>query len=685
MRSAFFPFHVATSGMFAARANLNTVAHNISNAEIPGFSRQQTVQSASRPLHLWDSRGMYGTGAQTTAIIQNRDRFLDMRFWHQRAIMGEHATKATHLSFVETVFNNLPDAGILRAFNDFFGRIADLEGNVPDATFRTNVITGADALAEMVRHNALALQRQQLDLNREVADVVMIINSLGSQLASVNQQIAEFERDGSNANDLRDRRNLLIDELSQFVNVDVTERDFSTPSSPNDRRTTIMINGHDFVRHDLFTALELVPRQAGQRRNEMDVDGLYDIQFVGGQGSFDIYNHNLRGALRGLIDLRDGNNSVITMGLQENHIRTVAVWPPGFFTNAPDMWQGEWPPIPGFVPGDPDTWPPGVTIPGFVAGDPATHPTLRQVQAASFDAYNQDTWPIGSWAEPRGGVTSNYKGIPFYMNQLNHLVRTFARAINEGLDAQYRPIPGAIGHIHGFDGNGHHRSELLFTFTHNTGPYAGETATFNTFAQAVRDNPENPLPSNTDADRMHLFRNITTGAFMTIRHSDTLDPNFTPPAGWERVENDEGFPMYTMGMAGMNALNFKVNPALIRNNTLLATNSHQNIGESDNAVVKGFNVVGTFPHLFREGRLEDFVIAVSDHLAVDTNQAINFALSFEEITMQTHNQRLSVKGVDINEEMMDLVRFQHMFTAASRLINVIDSVYDTLINRLGNF
>jgi flagellar hook-associated protein 1 FlgK len=53
--------------------------------------------------------------------------------------------------------------------------------------------------------------------------------------------------------------------------------------------------------------------------------------------------------------------------------------------------------------------------------------------------------------------------------------------------------------------------------------------------------------------------------------------------------------------------------------------------------------------------------------------------------MQTHNQRLSVKGVDINEEMMDLVRFQTMFQAASRLINVIDSIYDTMINRMGNF
>jgi flagellar hook-associated protein 1 FlgK len=643
MRSAFAPFHIATTGLHTARANLTVIGHNIANAEIPGFSRQVAVQQAARPLHLWDGRGMYGMGSETTAIIQNRDKFLDMRFWHQRAIFGEHATKTSHLSFVETVFNNLPNAGVLRAFNDFFGRMHDLRGNAPDATFRTNVITGADALTEMIRHNALTLQRQQIDINREIADVVMIVNSLGSQIASISKQIHEFERDGSNANDLRDRRALLIDELSQYVNVDVIERDFSTPATPFDRRTTVRINGYDFVRHDMHSPLELVPRQQGQRRNEMDVDGLYDLAFTGGQGTFDIYNHNLRGALRGLVDLRDGNNSVITM-------QTVAVWPPGFNPNTPMTWTA---------------WPGTLTD-------------------ADFDLNNPATWPVGS--DQHTGVTSNYKGIPFYMNQLNHLVRTFARAINEGLDAQFRQIPGATGHIHGFDINGNNRSALLFTYTRNDGE-----------AAAIADDDD--LPWRDIGSRLELWRCNTTRENITIQRNDagnivSIHPiQFTPPdlvtfdptTVFTRVTDGEGFPVFTMNLNGMNALNFIVNPELIRSNSLLATSNHPDQGESNNQVIQGFSLVGTFPHLFREGRLEDFVIAISDHLAIDTNQALNFALSFEEITMQTHNQRLSVKGVDINEEMMDIVRFQHLFQAASRLINVIDSIYDTLINRLGSF
>jgi len=641
MRSAFFPFHVATSGLHAARANLNTVAHNIANAEIPGFSRQSTVQSASRPLHLNDGRGMYGTGATTHAVIQHRNQFLDMKFWHQRAIMGEHVTKATHLSFVETVFNNLPGAGVMNAFDQFFGRMHDLRGNAPDATFRTNVITGSEALAEMVRHNALALQRQQIDLNREIADTVMIINSLGSQIASLNRQIQDFERDGSNANDLRDRRNLLIDELSQYVNVEVQERDFSAPDRPNERRLTVIINGHDFVRHDQHNALHLEPRQDGQRRNEMDVDGLYDITFGQGAGLFNIYSHSLRGQLRGLIDLRDGNNSV-------NTVPFAAVWPQGFSTQAPGYWTGE--------------WPAGIT-------------------AADFDPYNPSTWPLGARYE--APTTSNFKGIPFYMNQLNTLIRTFARGINEGLDAQYRAIPGATGHINGFDFNGHNRSALMFTYTRTSD---GLTATF----------APTSINGGGNTTRLQLFRNNANGQVVSV-HPGAWDANLaqhTFPNGMSQadfeaaftpMEDDRGYPMFVMDMSGMNALNFIVNPELVNNNSLLATSTHPDQGESNNLVIQGFNAVGSFPHLFREGRLEDFIIAISDHLAIDSNQAINFALSFDEITIQTHNARLSVKGVDINEEMMDIVRFQHMFQAASRLINVIDSIYDTLINRMGNF
>jgi flagellar hook-associated protein 1 FlgK len=127
-----------------------------------------------------------------------------------------------------------------------------------------------------------------------------------------------------------------------------------------------------------------------------------------------------------------------------------------------------------------------------------------------------------------------------------------------------------------------------------------------------------------------------------------------------------------------------INPELLDDPSLLAASSNQNIGQANNDIIHGFLAVGNDTSLFREGRLIDFIIATSNHLAVDNNQASMFRESYYEIVNQTQNHRLSVKSVDTEEEMMNLVRFQNMFMATSRLINVIDTIYDTLINRLGN-
>ncbi|MDR1665035.1 MAG: flagellar hook-associated protein FlgK, partial [Clostridiales bacterium] len=327
MKSSFFEYQVAMSGLFTARANLNIVGHNIANAAMPGYSRQVSIQKASRPLTLNNGKGMYGTGSEVYGVRQIRDIYLDRKYWSQKAILGEYTTKNDHLAMMETVFNDLGDTGIRTAFTDFFSRLQDLTTNTPDATYRTNVIMAADTLAEMIRTNAEALQKQQIDLNQEVEGVVERINSLGAQITSLNRQIYQYEIDGSNANDLRDQRARLVDELSEYVNVSVEERDYSREDLPYDKRFTLQINGYDFVNHFDNQSLVCVPRDdqrgtitidgkeypTGTKKNIMDVPNLYDLYIDGTGTEFDIYSPTLQGTLKGIIDVRDGNNGDMTM------------------------------------------------------------------------------------------------------------------------------------------------------------------------------------------------------------------------------------------------------------------------------------------------------------------------------------------------------------------------------------
>jgi flagellar hook-associated protein 1 FlgK len=546
-----------------------------------------------------DGRGMWGTGSAVHNIIQVRDQFVDRRFWNQRGIYGEFAVKGPQLSVIESIFNDLPDTGLRTAFDDFFSRMRSLTRDAHDSTFRLDVLRAGETLTNMVRSNAQALRNQQQDINSEVRAVVTEINSIGQQIAILSEQIHKSEFHGSHANDLRDQRALLIDRLSEFANVSVTERDFSHISGlPNDRRTFVSINGYDFVNHDRLHALELVPRTPAQRRNAMDADGLYDIRFANGS-DFNIYSPHLRGTLRGLIDVRDGNAGTTTK------VRVLL--------GNVDL-------------GDPGTFPFGFTLtelqallpPGADPNNTATWPTYVNIHPWELPQAAQDDLALIPLNRPPWVSTNTFRGIPFYLERMNQMIQTFARAINEGVDHQGDPIP-------------------------NIHP-GGHRAGYGLDGQSGRD-----------------FFMWTTDPSGTVDPTDTVAPD----------------------IRYLNVFNFDISRYLMRHPQHLGAATSPTSGESDNYVIRGFVAIGDFQSLFREGRLEDFIIATAGMLAQDIQQARRFRANYHEMTVATQNHRLSVSGVDENEELMNMTRFTQLYNVNARMIAAMNEVYDTLINRLG--
>ncbi|MDR2904082.1 MAG: flagellar hook-associated protein FlgK, partial [Clostridiales bacterium] len=104
---------------------------------------------------------------------------------------------------------------------------------------------------------------------------------------------------------------------------------------------------------------------------------------------------------------------------------------------------------------------------------------------------------------------------------------------------------------------------------------------------------------------------------------------------------------------------------------------------SDNNVILGFISLKDNDSLFREGSLQDYIAGISVELGIDLKQAQNFEKNYTDVTAGIEKQRLSVSGVDINEEMVNMIKYQQQYQAAAKLINAIDSIYDTMINRLG--
>jgi hypothetical protein len=401
----------------------------------------------------------------------------------------------------------------------------------------------------------------------------------------------------------------------------------------------------------------------------MDAPGLYDIYFAHSGAQFNLYSPSLKGSLKGLIDIRDGNN---TMGTETeitdfppifrnivniaNPIHTLRANPGDTYRIASVAAAGPMQLV--FTPsgGTPVVFDGADSLNRFgtVVSDGAGGFIIQDVTvvgaAGTWSVMAETT--VGNYElqveRERLYSTTNYKGIPFYMNKLNTLVRTFARAMNEGLDVNGNAIQGLngpmTGHINGFDWNGQNLSQLMFTF------------------------------SITDGNRMG------TGDAAT-------DFNWIPRLDANGIQQTDAFgnPLWMLDYSRMDALNFAVNPQLLSDPYLLACSSDPERGQSHNDVILDFQKISTYPSLFKEGRLIDFIIGTMDHLAIDRNQAKNFDANYEEILMQTENQRLSVSGVDINEEMIALIKYQQLYQALAKLVNTINNIYEIMINRLGAF
>lgn len=317
MRSTFLGFNTATSGLFAAQRALDITGHNISNVNTPGYTRQRLEQTQADALRLAGGTGTLGTGVNSVAIHQLRNEFLDFRYRDEVNSQAFWETRRDGLAFVEAMFNEPSSTGISTVVDNFFSALQELskESNVDELTHRALVLDRAVGVAKSISHLYDQMEKMTMDLNTDIQSTVTTINGITEQISRLNRQVYLLEADGSNANDLRDKRNLLIDQLSEYVKVDILE-----VSDPNDasgmrnvpKKMVLQINGQPLVYHDRAYALDASIKEKSQFFDNIGVDlEMNKIQWA--DGSY-LDPKSLQGGLRALIDLRDGSTAT-TKGL----------------------------------------------------------------------------------------------------------------------------------------------------------------------------------------------------------------------------------------------------------------------------------------------------------------------------------------------------------------------------------
>ena len=426
MPSTFFGLNIAASGLRAANAALNTTANNISNVDTTGYSRQEVTQEASNALRVFAKYGCAGAGVDTIAIERIRDNFYDIKYRDNEAKLGEFDTKAYYMKMIEEYLTDDGTTGFKSVFDQIGTTLQEITKNASSTSTKAQFISSLKSLTDYFNNMYGDLQNLQADVNDEIKMRIDSINSIAQDLATVNKQINVIELTGTVANELRDKRDVLIDQLSAIVDVDVIETPIYDSYGNETGATRCIVKiagGQTLVDQNDYNQLICEARTAQEKVNQTDVDGLYDIRWDNGL-EFGLTNASMGGQLYGLVQMRDGNNGEYFSGMTSNITSAGATSKVTIQTTASylnDMTKCKLSDTGGIINiGDQLYYYTDWTY----EGDGKYTFTIDNVASEQpiTAAKNNQSASIG------GDV--NYQGIPYYMEQMNEWIRGFAQKIN---------------------------------------------------------------------------------------------------------------------------------------------------------------------------------------------------------------------------------------------------------------
>jgi len=641
MPSTFMGLSIAYSGLLNANAGLNATANNIANAETEGYSRQEVKSEAAEALRSFTTYGCIGAGVDTLAIERIHDDFYDQKYWANNTNTGEYNMKEYYMKQIEDYFrDDSTIKGFTSIFNEMSNVLDEVRKNASSSSTKAEFVGYAASLCEYFNSMAADMEQVQKDVNSEIKLKIDEINSLASQIATLNSQINVVELSGGAANELRDKRTLLLDELSSIVSIDVKEYAVTDPNSPGRETgasgfTVRIAGGQILVDCSDYHTMQCVARDSKEKVNQSDIDGLYDVYWVtnsntGALGDqFNLYNASLGGELEGLIQLRDGNNGenfsgkVTGIGTLNatKHTQEVTITTDSEFLMDLDKCTLS------------DT---GGIIKLGTKEYNYTSWSYKRVTGADGKDKVTYTFTIDTKEDDRDKISSDvngkdaevghcvkYQGVPYYQQQLNEWCRIYANAFNTILSEGYTS-----------DGQS---AEKLILYTAN---YATDTN-----QHSFDDKYKNEKGEQIDA---------------TISSTDDSYYQLT-------------------------AKNFDIFEVILTDPSLLATKTTADEGSDAYGTIERLMNMAVDKDVasYRGCATQEFLTCVLSDVALNGKQATTFAKNYSNIGKSINNQRISISGVDTDDEAVNLVKYQNAYTLASKVIQTMTEMYDRLILQTG--
>ena len=628
MTSTFMGLEIGKRGVQAHQTALHTIGHNVNNMNTPGYSRQRVEFVPFQPIFMpalnrAETPGQIGQGVVVEKIERIRDQLLDRRIIMNASGEGYWGVRQSYLTEMEKLYMEVGENSIRSKMDKFWDGWEELAQFPADLEHRAVVVNRGKTLIDGINMHYNGLSTLQKMADEDIEKNISRVNDLSRQIAALNGDIQRIKGQGDNPNDLMDQRDLRVDELSKLIDVTVVQKD------PDE--FMVHTSGHVLVQGQ-------IPRQF-ELRKDMDAESFAYAYWkdTGAQMNF------TKGMVGSLFELRDvtieeeiQNLDNMTMNFTDlvNEVHRSAHGANGrtgvdFFSEYPYVTN---------VNGNYDRSGDGVFDSTYVYRINGQN-RLEERAQPGFEGVI--TLP----------ASDRQVEVPYYSTDT--VIDIVTRINNSGAEVVARLNRDGVLQLKGtpaelVDGQ---RVNPDFVIRHieDSGHFlAGYAGILN------GSGPENAY----DWGQADAVVNLRGGA------QDYSIAPIAHPSGWIRI-NPEILKDASSVAAGFGVNGREANPG--------NGDAAQAIASIRNNMV----MVGKF------ATFDDYFANSVGNIAILGEQA-NKMLATEEKTMNYLRQlRESISGVSLDEELSNMIRYQKGYEASARYITTVNSMLDTLINRMG--
>jgi len=634
MNSTFMGLEIGKRGLMSHQQALHVTGHNISNADNKEYSRQRVVISAEDPLYIpslnrANTPGNLGQGSVVSSVERVRDNFIDDRIISEKNTMGYWKSKDEFIHQIEMVYNEPSDQSLRSRLDGLWNSWQELSKYPEERSTREVVKEKAVGLSNEVNQIYRQLHELRVDANRKIGHKVNQINMYARDVRDLNERILKAEAVGDNPNDLRDRRDGLIEKLSQITDISVSRRDKD--------EIMVYIGSENLVQGEVLRPLEAVMNP--------DNSGFYNIVWKDTNTPARIKG----GELAGLIDVRD---QVLRDNINDMN---------AFAVNLMDMTN--------------EVHRDGFSRRGETNIDFFQHINIGDNIDGNFDLNNDGVNDISAIFRVSGNnkidstASINVAGtLTFVTNDeleaavnidynIKDTVNSVIKKINDsklGVSA-YIDHNGRLG-LKGTISKDNDKKNFVIRHLEDSGQFlVGLTGVLKQSGQQGAfdyrrvDDIRKLLPGR---EHITIAPRLNPASYMAVSQSIISDVDRISAAQGKDSGGTGDFNKSNGIGDGTNALRLA---SLRHKEAMVDTNSTFN----------------------------DFYTALISKIGAQGEESKDRIKNQETMLKNLANLRQSVSGVNLDEEMSNMVAFQHGYNAAARVINTVDKMLDVIINRMG--